>query len=189
MGVRRPIILYLWTLLGFYGNIILVRGASKLGGFLMKRLILITVLSVLAQGSILGNDLPFDYKPIDTRKKSEDCGCMINCGRMLKKGYQFFNENLDYMLTYKGMKKTIVVLAPFVVLYGHYFGLDPLKEVGKSLLNTVGRAQAYYYLQVKIGQTQQTLGEITEQPWNMFCVAAVELFKSMGKKLKIPYIM
>jgi hypothetical protein len=160
----------------------------------MRKALLVAMLSVCLQGSILSNDTgikdPLDkYQPVDSRKEGYYAGCMINAGRMLRSTYNFFNENIDYLLTSKGVTKTVVVLAPFVVLYGHYLGLDPIKDVGRSLLSTIGRAQAFYELQKTIGANQQLLEEIATQPWKMFGIAAVELIKSMGKKIKIPFIM
>jgi hypothetical protein len=155
----------------------------------MKRVILSTCLFLGAQFSILSNDAWANYKPIQKRESfTENGSYMINCGRMLKSTYNILNDNLDYLLTSKGVTKTMIVLAPFVILYGRYFGLDPVKDVGRSLLQGVGRIQAYYELQKVIGANQQLLDEIKSQPWKMFCVATVELVKSIGKKIKVPFI-
>ena len=149
----------------------------------MKKAILIALLSVsCARGTELG------FNPIECRTDNQ-AGFMIDTGRILKKTYDVLNENLDYMLTAKGFKKTTAILVPFVIVYARYFGLHPLDDVARSLLSTIGRAQAFYELQKIIGANQQLIKEIKAQPWNMFCVATVELVKSLWFKIKIPLIM
>ena len=151
-----------------------------------RNLLFLVVLSFNV--NLLGGETP--YKPIFTRKESKSSMMtgVVNTGRALKATYTFLNSNLDYMLTNKGCKKTIMILIPFVLLYARYYRLHPVKDVAKELLKTAGRAEAYYVIQKKLGQNEQLIQEISEQPWDMFCMAAIEMIKNLISKIKIPFI-
>lgn len=154
----------------------------------MKVLIISTCLAIMCQLSVLSNDntsMDMLYSKNENVSKSS---FMVKTGTLLKQAYAFLNDNVDYLLTTKGVTKTMAVLAPFVVMYGRWFGLDPIKEVARDLLRNVGRAQAFYELQKTIGANEQLLEEIATQPWKMFGIATVELVKSIAKKIKVPYI-
>jgi len=79
--------------------------------------------------------------------------------------YTVINNNIDSILTTNGAIKTMILLAPFFVLYCHYFNTDPIQSLVNKIVRSVGKAEELYRIQKEIGKTEAIWGSIKNCPW------------------------
>jgi len=154
-----------------------------------EKILLIAVLCVSSQSLVLSNDSFSGYKDIEKRNRSPyEASMMIDTGRKLKVVYKYLNKNLDYLLTKQGAVKTFAIVVPFFIVYCRYFDASPVNDMAKHILQKIGKAEAFYVLQKEIGRNEEIMSTVYNQPWQAFCLSAVQIIKSIGKKIKIPGI-